>query len=63
MVSKDNNQVTTISSVDELVRRGKERFPSRFHHRLCPYKPGGILEAGVVCADCVYGVVAERGGR
>lgn len=60
-MSKDDEKL--LEELPALLRRGRERFPARSHHRLCPYKPGETLEAGVICADCVYGAIAERGGR
>ena len=47
---------------EELVKRGEVLFPERKHHRLCPMRPSAVLPAGHVCMECVYGVVAERGG-
>jgi hypothetical protein len=52
----DNNKL----QMDELVKRGEILFPERKHHRLCPWRPGEVLPAGHICADCIYGVMAER---
>ncbi len=46
--------------LDELVERGRERYPKRNHHPRCPTRPGEPLAAGTMCADCVYGAIADR---